>query len=245
MQGTWALPLLHERITSFETPLEKAALPLKLVCEVLDQGPISLWDSEYGCASFIQLTADTPCDKLMRLRSNRVLYGPPPDYCGRGRPRKHGQKFKLSDQSTWWLPEEKMELEDEKLSHLRIRCWGKLHFYNSAAHPMELILVERLDETGQRTHRPLWLVWTGETRPALDTLWSVYLRRFCVDHWDRFIKQRLHWCLPHLGTAEQTAVWSALMPLMTWQLWPLKSSCPRPSTPMAKNTDSSDPRTGG
>ena len=26
-QGSWALPLLHERITSFETPLEKACDP--------------------------------------------------------------------------------------------------------------------------------------------------------------------------------------------------------------------------
>ncbi|MBW4479240.1 MAG: hypothetical protein KME54_20890 [Tolypothrix brevis GSE-NOS-MK-07-07A] len=27
-QGSWALPLLHERITSFENPLEKAAAQL-------------------------------------------------------------------------------------------------------------------------------------------------------------------------------------------------------------------------
>ena len=219
MQGTWALPLLHERITSFETPLEKAASQLKQVCEVLSERPISLWDSEYGCAPFIQMTADIPCDRLMRLRSNRVLYGPPPEYCGRGRPRKHGEKFKLHEPTTWWHPNEETDVVDDKLGHLRIRRWGELHFYKSADHPMELILVERLDRMGQRTHRPLWLIWTGQKMPALDTLWSLYLRRFCVDHWYRFIKQRLHWCLPHLGTAEQTTVWSHLMPLMTWQLW--------------------------
>jgi hypothetical protein len=37
-----------------------------------------MWDAEYGCASFVKQTADIMADKLMRLRSNRLLYGPPP-----------------------------------------------------------------------------------------------------------------------------------------------------------------------
>lgn len=57
-QGSWALPLLHERITSFENPLEKAAAQLRLVCQNLPTRPLSLWDAEYGCASFVKHTAD-------------------------------------------------------------------------------------------------------------------------------------------------------------------------------------------
>ena len=219
MTGSWALPLLHERITSFESPLTKAAAQLKQVCEALDHRPLSLWDSEYGCARFIQLTADIACDKLMRLRSNRVLYGPPPPYSGYGRPRKHGDKFKLNDPDTWWPPQHECQVQDDTLGPLRLRGWTQVHFYKTADVPMQLILVERLDATGQPTHRPLWLIATGEDIPALETLWRLYLRRFCVDHWDRFIKQRLHWCLPQLSTAEQAASWSDLMPLMSWQVW--------------------------
>ena len=55
--SSWVLPLLHERITSFETPLEKAAGQLKQVCDGLKHRPLSLWDSEYGCASFVKQTA--------------------------------------------------------------------------------------------------------------------------------------------------------------------------------------------
>ena len=55
---------------------------------------ITQWDAEYGCASFVKQTADIMADKLMSLRSNRLLYGPPPLYTGRGRPRIHGDKFK-------------------------------------------------------------------------------------------------------------------------------------------------------
>ncbi|MBA3923308.1 MAG: hypothetical protein H0X31_17100, partial [Nostocaceae cyanobacterium] len=42
-EGSWALPLLHERITSFENPIKKAATQLKLVCENMPSRPISLW----------------------------------------------------------------------------------------------------------------------------------------------------------------------------------------------------------
>ncbi|QMS89796.1 hypothetical protein HUN01_20230 [Nostoc edaphicum CCNP1411] len=72
-EGSWALPLLHERITSFENPIQKAAAQLKLVCENLPTRPISLWDAEYGCASFVKQTADIAADKLMRVRSNWSL----------------------------------------------------------------------------------------------------------------------------------------------------------------------------
>ncbi|WP_254445421.1 MULTISPECIES: hypothetical protein [unclassified Anabaena] len=60
--GSWALPLLHQRITSFENPIQKASAQLKLVCENLPTRPISLWDSEYGCASFINQTSDIPAE---------------------------------------------------------------------------------------------------------------------------------------------------------------------------------------
>ena len=219
MSGSWALPVLHERITSFESPLEKAAHQLNRVCQAIDGRPISLWDAEYGCARFIELTANVACDKVMRLRSNRVVYGPPPPYSGRGRPRKHGDKFKLNAPDTWWAPTQQHEAVDERLGHLRLRCWDNVHFRKTATHWMRLILVERLDTQGKRTHRPLWLIATGDTLPTLDSVWQLYLRRFCVDHWYRLIKQRLHWCLPNLGTSAQTDVWSTLMPLMTLQLW--------------------------
>ena len=54
-EGSWALPLLHERVTSFETAIEKAAAQLRLVCKNLPIRPLSLWDAEYGCASFVKL----------------------------------------------------------------------------------------------------------------------------------------------------------------------------------------------
>ena len=218
-EGSWALPLLHERITSFENAIEKAAAQLRLVCLHLRSRPLSLWDAEYGCASFVKQTADIAADKLMRLRSNRVLYGAAPAYTGIGRPRVHGDKFKLNDSTTWWTANQIIEVNDPKLGQLRLRLWSHLHFRQSALHPMHLIQVERLEQPNGRTFRPLWLAWMGLEMPAVPEIWRKYLRRFAIDHWYRFLKQRLHWTLPHFSTPEQSERWSDLMPLLSWQLW--------------------------
>lgn len=95
--GSWALPLRHERISSWENPIQKATWQLQQVCEHLPSRPISVWDSEYGCAPFVLKTANIRADILVRLRSNLCLWGAPPPYSGKGRPRKHGDKFKLNE----------------------------------------------------------------------------------------------------------------------------------------------------
>lgn len=218
-QGSWALPLLHERITSAESPIDKGVNQLRQVCQKLATRPLSLWDAEYGCAPFLKQTADIACDKLIRLRSNRVLYGLPPAYTGIGRPRVHGDKFKLGDSNTGWQPDEDIEVEDLKLGRLRLRMWHDLHLKQAATHQVSLIQLERLDSTAHTPPKPLWLIWIGQDRPSLPTIWQRYLRRFAINHWYRFAKQRLHWTLPQLSTPEQSQRWSDLMPLLTWQLW--------------------------
>ncbi len=218
-QGSWALPLLHERITSADSPITKAAQQLRQVCERFTTRPLSLWDAEYGCMPFLKQTADIACDKLIRLRSNRVLYGPPPTDTGTGRPRLYGQKFHLNDPTTWWQADEDMEVEPPKWGRLRLRLWQGLCLRRLATQPLSLVQIQRLDSADDHAVKPMWLLWTGLHRPSLQTLWLQYLRRFTIEHWYRFIKQRLHWNVPQLATPEQSERWSDLMPLLTWQLW--------------------------
>ena len=114
----------------------------------------------------------------MRSPSNRVLYGAPPPYTGIGRPRIHGNKFKLNDPTTWWNPNQIIDANEEKLGRYQVRIWHALHFQQSAKHPMHLILVERLcNEANGTRKRPLWLVWVGEGIPQVHQIWRHYLRR--------------------------------------------------------------------
>jgi hypothetical protein len=223
LAGSWAPPLLFERIRSAETPQQKGASQLRRISEAvqaLGVRLVSLWDSEYGCAPFVKATHDIPADKLFRLRPNRCLWGPPPPYRGRGRPAVHGPAFKLREPLTWGQPASKLELLDPQLGRVQVLVWRLLHFRQAAAQPLVVVRIERLDAA----HTPrdpgvLWLGWHGAEPPPLAIWWDWYLRRFAVDHWHRFAKQDLHWTLPHLATPEQAERWSDLLPLLTWQLW--------------------------
>lgn len=67
-ERAWALPLFHERIESTTDPIQKGADQLRRVCALSKTRPISLWDSEYGCAPFVKATADIQADKVIRIR---------------------------------------------------------------------------------------------------------------------------------------------------------------------------------
>jgi hypothetical protein len=232
LSGSWALPVLHERLTSTDKPLTKAAAQLREVSAQVPGRALGLFDAEYGCAPFVQQTADIACDKLMRLRSNLVLYKAPSPYRGRGRPAVHGRKFKFHDARTWGKPVETLEVDEPIFGKLRIQLWAKVHFKKAPHTPLWIIRLERLAARGtRRAPRMLWLAWVGEPPPPLADLWPLYFRRYAGDHWYRFAKQSLHWTLPRCKTPEQAERWSDLMPLVTWELWlarPLVSDKPLP-----------------
>ena len=214
------MPLLHERIASHQTPFEKASQQLRTVQNQLAVRAISLWDAEYGCAPFLLATADIPTDKIIRLRPNLNLAGPPGAYKGRGRHPIHGDKFKFKDPQTWKKPERSLEMNDPDLGQLQVMIWKDLHFRKAAGCPLLVARLERLESKGtRRLPKVIWIAWIGEAPPEPDTWWQRYLRRYTVDHWSRFAKQRLYWTLPMVSTPEQGERWSDLMPLITWELW--------------------------
>jgi DDE superfamily endonuclease len=240
--GSWALPLCHERITSFETPVSRAAFQLKQVTRQLSVRPLAVYDRGYGNASFVNQTAPVEADLLLRLASNRCVYGAPPAYGGRGAPAKHGHKMKLNAPDTWCEPNQIVEVDDPKLGRVRVSRWSTYHFQKSAQRPMEIIRVEILEpKAGKRHFKPLWLAWLGQTMPPLDTLWLCYLRRFAIEHWYRFAKQRLYWTHPQLGSVRATERWSDLMPLLSWQLWLARAECVDHPLPWQSPQDSLSP----
>jgi hypothetical protein len=67
---------------------------------------------------------------------------------------------------------------------------------------MEILRVEVIEPIGRkRKFQPLGLAWLGKTMTALETLCLKYLRRFAIEYWYRFAKQRLRWTLPQLASA--------------------------------------------
>ena len=218
--GSWALPLLHERIAPSDSPRRRMVRQVQQVCEDSPHRPLVMLDAEYGCAPFVAEAASLDSDWLLRLRPNLRLYTAPGRYKGRGRRPKHGRKFKLFDARTWGKPQSTLALTDPDLGAVQVRCWSGLHFEKAPEQTLWVIRIERVQTRGSRRQpKVLWLAWLGQTPPPLAEWWKLYLRRYAVDHWYRFCKQQLHWTLPRLKTPEQADVWSDLMPLLTWQLW--------------------------
>ena len=240
--GSWALPLKHERISSFETPVSKAAFQLKQVTEQLSVRSLAVYDRGYGNASFVKATANIEADLLLRLASNRCVWGVPPAYSGRGAPCKHGHKFKLNAPETWSVADTTIEITDPQIGRVQVTHWRDFHFRTSPERPMQIFRVEVIEPLGRnRKFQPMWLAWLGKTRPALETLWLKYLRRFALEHWYRFAKQRLHWTLPQITSTQAAERWSALMPLMTWQLWFAHLDCVDSPLPWQSPQDNLSP----
>jgi hypothetical protein len=228
-QGSWALPLLHERISQ-RTPGEQAAEQLRQVCQGLAVRPITLWDSEYGTGAFLRLTKSVRADKIIRLRGNLCLEGPTKPWKGRGRRPVHGVKFHFQKPETWWQPDQVLEYTDPEFGPVTVRVWNGLRFRTALDCPMQVAQVERTQAPGtRRKPRLLWFAWVGEEPP--EQWWRLYTRRYPVDHWYRFAKNRLHWLLPKPASLEQGDRWSDLMPFLTWELWLAREvveDCPLP-----------------
>ena len=176
---SWALPLLHERISSASSPILQAASQLKLVCEQSINPVLAVLDREYGNASWVLAIADIQADCLMRVRSNACLWSAPPAYSGRGRPRKHGQKMRPGDPTTWLGADTVIEIDEHPdLGQVRVSQWLDLHFYRAAQQRVNLILVTRMKPMSNgQPFPPLWLAWVGERTLPLETVWFKYLRR--------------------------------------------------------------------
>lgn len=224
--GSWALPLRHERISSFETPSQRAAFQLQQVTRQLERRPLALYDRGYGNAQFMKLTATIEADLLVRIAANRCVFGAPAAYCGRGAPRKHGVKFKLNHPASWTEADERTEVDDPQYGQIQLTRWSGYHFKQSPQRAMEIIRVEVVVPRGRkRKFQVLWLAYVGQTMPPLQLIWRLYLRRFALEHWYRFAKQRLHWTQPHLSSTQATERWSMLILLMSWQLWLARKEC--------------------
>jgi hypothetical protein len=213
-------------VTRFETPVSRAVFQLKQVSRQLGVRPLAVSDRGYGNANFVNQSAEIEANLLWRLASNRCVYGSSPADKGRGAPPKHGHKMKLNDPETWLLPTETVEVDDPTVGRVRVSRWSAYHFKTSPTRAMDGVRVEVMASNGKtRRWKPLWLAWLAETLPALITLWLKYLRRFALEHWYRFAKQRLYGTHPQFSSLQASECWSALMPELSWQLWFARSEC--------------------
>ncbi len=176
-------------------------------------------DSGYDLETLAHASVDA--DLLVRLIKSRVVYRAPERHPGRGRPRLHGEPFRLVDQQTHGQPQHSTQLDHPVYGAVTIDAWTELHVGGAPDAPFTVIRVqvERLPNK-KLPPRPLWLAWIGGPLPTdLSTLWRWYLRRFTVEHAFRFFKQTLGWTTVRPRNAAAANRWSWLIAGACWQLW--------------------------
>jgi hypothetical protein len=221
--GSWVLPLdVQRRGPTAKSATQVALEQIAAVRQAQSADaprPVVTLDSGYDLETLAHATVDA--DLLVRLIKSRVVYRCPEQNPGRGRPRLHGEPFRLADEHTHGQPQQSSKLIHAAYGEVRIDVWTELHVTGAPEAPFSVVRVqvERLPNKNLPP-RPLWLAWIGGPLPAdLSNLWRWYLRRFTVEHAFRFFKQTLGWTTVRPRHADAADRWSWLIASACWQLW--------------------------
>jgi len=215
----WTYTLDNTRIRSDQKAADVAAQQLRQSLGLLppcpDLRPLLVADGYYCCLSFLLATRDIPCDKLVRLAKNRLLYRVAPQRTGkRGRPQKHGPLFQPSDPTTHQEADGCFQGE-----RIQVSSWEGLHFREAPDLLVSVVRVTReLATDSKRDPRVSWFLFVGECLPPLSDIPALYARRYSIEHAYRVDKQDLLWERVHLRTPEQFERWTDIVACVRNQL---------------------------
>jgi hypothetical protein len=220
---SWALPISSERVTPHKSALETGSQQVKVLSQArsgFEGVNVVVGDGSYGNHEFLGALADQECALLVRLRCDRVLYGPAPPYGGRGRPRKHGERFAFKDLDTWRSPSLTVTLNTEHCGLVRLRRWDHFHAKQAAAVVFSVLYCEVHLEREQPP-KPLWLAYRPAPQRDFDlaTIWRWYALRWPIEPSIRFRKERLYWDLPQVQQTERCDRWTTLVAITYWMIW--------------------------
>jgi hypothetical protein len=227
---SWTAPLDAARIRpSEDATIATTAQVAALVGRLPTDGdvPTFVFDAGYDPIALSHGLADARANVLVRIRSDRVFYADPPapGPDTRGRPRRHGARFRCADPASWPAPDRQLTAEDDRYGQVHVSAWSGLHpklagrgrWANADEPPIVAGTVIRVDvqhlpkPAAGRSKKTLWLWWSGPGGPDLDVCWRAYLRRFDIEHTYRFAKNTLGWTTPALATPEQADRWTWLV----------------------------------
>lgn len=218
--GSWALPLSSKRLLPAEKAVEIGVDQVKTACRQQRSSALLaiVGDGKYGNHRFFGPLRDEPCAVVARLRRDRVLYGPPPPYSGRGRPRKHGRRFAFKEPETWPEPEVEMQFNDDRWGQVQLRAWSRLHAKPDADTEFTVLQAAVQCQRDKRPH-PIWLGFIGAAPYTIRDVWLWFDHRWSIEPSIRFRKRLLYWTLPAFQASQRCDHWTRLTELAYWQLF--------------------------
>jgi hypothetical protein len=241
--ASWLIPLTTQRVASTDDKelvgagqinglLSAVNLPFR------NQLCVEVGDTSYSKPAYLHANRHhRHLVTIARVRSNRTFYrqvvtGPMPRK--RGHPTWYGATFSLSDPTTWSAPDETATLtqvnQRGKPYQVQIQAWHNLLMRGQQQpvtlpmqhYPFTLLRIVHVDGQGVPRHKhPLWLLVMGPRRCELNLAQSyhAYTRRYDLEHFFRFGKQKL--LLVNFQTPEtrREEAWWQLIHIAYAQLW--------------------------
>ena len=231
--SSWALPVDTRRMVGEQTPVEAGIEQVEALCANRSNARLDIvvGDGGFGNHHFLGGVKDLPCGVVVRLRCDRVLYGPPGPYSGRGRrDLKHGDRFAFKEPDTWHTPDEELWFADSQYGLVHLRGWHGLHALQDASTVFSVIRAAVHLER-HKPPKPIWLATLGAPEHSCYFKWLWFDQRWPIEPAIRFRKGDLHWPLLRFQQAERCDRWTTLVDLAYWQVWlarDLVSDCPLP-----------------
>ena len=239
----WVVPLSVKRV---ESSADKELVGAKQIGQLLDDETlpfhvdfyVEVGESGYSKPEY--LIENRPKKNLVtitRARNTRTFYCQPMELDGKkavGHPTWYGQRFALSDETTWPAPDATANTTLTSLSgktyFVAIQAWDEMLMKGERKpvalpmqeHPFTLVRIRLFNEKGELAfERPLWLIVMGERRNELSLLqiFAAYQRRYDLEHFFRFGKQRLLLHRYQTPETDHEEKWWLMAHLAYLQLW--------------------------
>jgi hypothetical protein len=249
----WVVPLSVQRVPSSADKEMVGALQIRALLDdqtlpFHTQLCVEVEDSGYSKPAFLAKNrGKTNLVTITRARTNRIFYRPPPAPTrSAGHPTWYGAPFSLADPTTWSEPDETTTTTIRSLSgktyQVQIEAWHEMRMAGKCKpvvlpmhlHPFTLVRVRLFSVHGALAfQRPLWLIVMGDRRRELTLLniFQAYQRRYDLEHFFRFGKQRLltdRYQTPDTDHEEKWWLMSHLAYLQLWVARPVAQAVPRP-----------------
>jgi hypothetical protein len=241
--ASWLIPLTTQRVaTTDDKELVGAGQIDGLLSAVNlpfhNRLCVEVGDSSYSKAAYLHANRHhRNLVTIARVRSNRTFYR---QYLAdktprkRGHPTWYGASFSLSDPTTWSAPDETATLiqvnQHGKPYSVQIQAWHNLLMRGQQQpvalpmqrYPFTLLRIVHVDGQGVPRHRhPLWLLVMGPRRSELNLAQSyhAYMRRYDLEHFFRFGKQKLLLVDFQTPETQREEAWWQLVHIAYAQLW--------------------------
>ena len=267
--SSWTVPLDAVRLGPGDDEDNVTGAQLRQVVERLieaghwhdgDPAIVIVADCGYGGSRLAWLLADLPVTVVVRVRPDRVFYGPAPRRAAGtpGRPPRHGSPLRCADPAAGSRPGLTADAELARHGPATVTAWPRMHqmitrhsgswqdWPPRQEYPViEGTLIRLAPARPRRAGAdPVWL-WASDPAAGLDpaavaVLWQSYLRRFDLEHTFRFFKSQLGWDKPMLRDPAAADRWTWLVLASYAQLYVARSIAPDIRLPWQRP----QPRTG-